>query len=843
MFGWTTQSCNIQAKIDVNGNVAIVHDPEADYAGQKNVVNRVNANTQNYFKVAWDADTGTGKPAIASEADCLALDAAACMYYDDACICDTTLVEGEASTSVLSRDVILSTLFIGAPNAALYADLYTALDCGESDVDVYIKTGASATDCNTLDTDSVFAVVDDYGIQHFIKNMKSDVEIATSGYKFRNPVQFSSLVDPELRDAHHEIDAVIDTYFYHPTHAPFLAHRLIQRFGNSNPSPKLVEAVATAYKTGTYMGIGSGNYGDLGALVAAILLEPETSSVSLTSDPTYGQLREPLVKVVGFLRGMDYNHDSPLTFPLLESLQDKIGQGPYGQPSVFSYFLPEFVPTGPIGGAHLVSPEAQVLSGNKIVELLDGFFTTVKNGLISCNGGFQGHTPGSLGCGKDDGDKSLSYGVLDYVAPGSTVDEMLNDMSLMLTSSRLSAHSFSLIKDFVNDEFNSGDKDKALRIAQQLIATTPAFHTSNLSQNTAEQRQKVEETNVSEEPYRAVIFLMFDGGMNSWNMLVPKANCQDSPAGVDMYQEYRTVRGDQIALDQGSLIGIDATGSNQPCDTFGVNSKFPLAASLYDEGQAMFFANTGVLEEPVNKYNYEGINTRLFAHNHQQREVMKLDIEEEMGESGVGGRMLDALRKNGFKTSSNTVDQSTILASGSPLLNNPIKELSSSSLREFNKYPSVEGMDDTIRSINGIADKTENSVFGETWSTRLIQALDENAELKAIQDNGEFDVTEFNDDESRLDKRFRAVASYMKAREARNVNREVFVINDGGYDHHAVSDDDNLETKLENVNRALEGFKAEMEAQGLWEHVVIVTGSDFGRTLTANSGGGTDHAW
>ena len=222
---------------------------------------------------------------------------------------------------------------------------------------------------------------------------------------------------------------------------------------------------------------------------------------------------------------------------------------------------------------------------------------------------------------------------------------------------------------------------------------------------------------------------------------------------------------------------------------------------------------------------------------------MKLDIEEEMGESGVGGRMLDALRKNGFKTSSNTVDQSTILASGSPLLNNPIKELSSSSLREFNKYPSVEGMDDTIRSINGIADKTENSVFGETWSTRLIQALDENAELKAIQDNGEFDVTEFNDDESRLDKRFRAVASYMKAREARNVNREVFVINDGGYDHHAVSDDDNLETKLENVNRALEGFKAEMEEQGLWEHVVIVTGSDFGRTLTANSGGGTDHAW
>ena len=34
-----------------------------------------------------------------------------------------------------------------------------------------------------------------------------------------------------------------------------------------------------------------------------------------------------------------------------------------------------------------------------------------------------------------------------------------------------------------------------------------------------------------------------------------------------------------------------------------------------------------------------------------------------------------------------------------------------------------------------------------------------------------------------------------------------------------------------------------MKAQGYWDTVSLVITSDFGRTLTANSGNGTDHAW
>ena len=57
---------------------------------------------------------------------------------------------------------------------------------------------------------------------------------------------------------------------------------------------------------------------------------------------------------------------------------------------------------------------------------------------------------------------------------------MLDELSLLLTSSRLSSTNRAIIKANV-EKFSDGDKAKALRIAQQLIAATPEFHSTNLA--------------------------------------------------------------------------------------------------------------------------------------------------------------------------------------------------------------------------------------------------------------------------------------------------------------------------------------------------------------------------
>ena len=56
-------------------------------------------------------------------------------------------------------------------------------------------------------------------------------------------------------------------------------------------------------------------------------------------------------------------------------------------------------------------------------------------------------------------------------------------------------------------------------------------------------------------------------------------------------------------------------------------------------------------------------------------------------------------------------------------------------------------------------------------------------------------------------------------------------------------DDPRFVPRFGEVNYALEEFVAELKAQGIFDNVVIVTHSDFARTLTPNSNAGTDHGW
>eukprot|EP00959_Pyramimonas_sp_CCMP1952_P344368 7212542-Pyramimonas_sp.AAC.1 len=60
-----------------------------------------------------------------------------------------------------------------------------------------------------------------------------------------------------------------------------------------------------------------------------------------------------------------------------------------------------------------------------------------------------------------------------------------------------------------------------------------------------------------------------------------------------------------------------------------------------------------------------------------------------------------------------------------------------------------------------------------------------------------------------------------------------------GFDTHTDLDM-TLEDKFAYLNSALEDFVNEMRGQNIFDSVVLVTASDFGRTLTTN-GMGTDH--
>ena len=303
-FYWTNETCSIQARVTKEGTVAIVHDPNMEINSvladnnQQKVMGLVNSTNINVFKVNWrngvypNIDDNCGNDACTLVGD------------SDECLCEVSV----KNRRLFKRNPTLKLtkyLVHGAPNVAALDDgVYTLSTNSTADVDVYHKNGKTE-----YGKDTIFSFVRNEK-RIFLKNYISRVIVPGSTYEFRNPVSMMSLADPEARDAHYETDAILDHYFHHPNTPSFIAMRLIERFGNSNPSPRYIKAVSTSFSSGKYtkeqknISFGTGKYGDLAATVAAILLDREAKTPSLDADPSAGAFKEPVLKYMGLMRSM-----------------------------------------------------------------------------------------------------------------------------------------------------------------------------------------------------------------------------------------------------------------------------------------------------------------------------------------------------------------------------------------------------------------------------------------------------------------------------------------------------------------------------------------------------------
>jgi hypothetical protein len=335
------------------------------------------------------------------------------LISDGSCLCDTRSVMSRvfASDPESSADA-LNRLYIGAVDPRARIDIsFTSSYNAVTGITTHLIN-------NTYNTDTVFEFYDDKGRLYFLANKASNVQIrdangSYTGFSFRNTPHFMNFIPAEtaLRDAQYESEAVIDHYFYHDNTAPFLSKRLIQRLVNSNPSPRYIKAVSTAFKEGFYEAngkkFGKGKYGDLAATFAAIYLDREARSILLDKDPVQGQLREPILKITSLLRGMQFHSEFPVT-ELSTSVGQNIGQVPYGFESVFSFFLPEFQPYGRIGDASLVSPEGTLLDMPKVIGIVNGLLSITRYGFSQCDGGFGEYWCHSRYYGQN------VYGRIDY---------------------------------------------------------------------------------------------------------------------------------------------------------------------------------------------------------------------------------------------------------------------------------------------------------------------------------------------------------------------------------------------------------------------------------------------
>ena len=835
-FLWTANMCHAtQLQVDKDGQATIVQSSSSDPALQ--------LDSDNAFSVNWER----GSFPSAAVDNCSSL---ACAPHGETCVChlhvETTAVFHDSAV-VPSREQVLSRLAIGsAPpdrfDDGTYVRCQTA-ECGDAqDVEVFTTSMSGGA----FDAATIFRVVVNQSRVLHYRNVESVVHIGGSNasgatYRFRNPPVFMNFVRPTARDAAYETEALLDHLAYHRNTGPFLAYRLIQRLVTSNPSPRYMRAAVLAFRTGSYGDVVySGSYGDLGALVAAILLDREARSATLDADPTYGRLREPLEKLLSLLRSMEFAPHEGREIEL-DRLAEFIGQQNFRSPTVFNFYKPEYVAVGPVMEASAVAPEAELLIASNLFGALNGMSSLITYGLTSC---FDGHGvadsvwfvtpyPGSRRC--NQGTRAVrtgSDGQLSFIPASQASATVVAELDLLLTGGRMHPDIRQTIERRHAEQLAvTNSHGEALRAAQELAVYAPEFHATNWNSKQTATRAAASDPGTSlGRPYKAIIYVFLAGGIDSWNVLVPTCD--------ELYAKYEAKRG-ALTMARPDLLPINVT--DQPCGSFGVHSSMPLFSSMYATGEGLFVTNVGTLIEPLTKETYyqARLPPSIFAHNFAQAAAQEVHAEE-LGyfknPKGVIARMMSQLTQQ--SPSGVPAYKAKLYSAGAARVvtgdRRPISLGNTGDVPTLNRQAALQA------ELTNLTSFVSGSIFAETFSATLEESLRDAVTVKAALNRN----TRNSFSNSKLSRQLKSIAKIINAREELGSERDAFSAVSGGWDHHhgpmPRSKVAGLDTSLTELVRELKEVGA--DGTRAWDGVTIIVASEFGRSIVSN-GVGSDHGW
>ncbi len=153
----------------------------------------------------------------------------------------------------------------------------------------------------------------------------------------------NGLTLPAGQTSAQDLQMALDDIFNHPNVGPFIGKQLIQHLVTSNPSPAYIARVSAVFADN-----GSGVRGDMGAVVQAILTDPEARGDSPAA-ADFGRLREPALFITAMLRSLGGQSDGVLPRNAISAM----GQPMFTPQTVFNFYPPSFV----LPGTETLAPE------------------------------------------------------------------------------------------------------------------------------------------------------------------------------------------------------------------------------------------------------------------------------------------------------------------------------------------------------------------------------------------------------------------------------------------------------------------------------------------------------
>jgi len=274
---------------------------------------------------------------------------------------------------------------------------------------------------------------------------------------------FLGVTVPAGTDGAAALNIALDTLFNHPNVGPFFGRQMIQRLVTSNPTPAYVARVASAFNNN-----GAGVRGDLKAVFSAVLLDEEARGPAGLSQPGFGKLREPIVRLVQWGRSFGIaSARGSWKIGDLSNPATQLGQSPLRSASVFNFFRPGYVPPSTaLSAGQTPAPEFQLVNESSVGGYLNYLQGAIRNGIFVN----APDLPNSVSNAANGYDIAAAYGA--ELALASNAQALVVRLSLLLCAGQLSSASQTLIVNALNATpvtASSSDSARRDRVAAAVL--------------------------------------------------------------------------------------------------------------------------------------------------------------------------------------------------------------------------------------------------------------------------------------------------------------------------------------------------------------------------------------
>jgi uncharacterized protein (DUF1501 family) len=333
--------------------------------------------------------------------------------------------------------------------------------------------------------------------------------------------------------------------------------------------------------------------------------------------------------------------------------------------------------------------------------------------------------------------------------------------------------------------------------------------------------------------HKALVCIFLAGGNDQSNTVVPR-----SGAGYNTYQQARP----SLALPAANLLAIDPSGySGNP---LGLHPSLSAIQPLFNQQRVALMANVGTLAAPITRAQWNAgrstvaVPTQLFSHSDQQG-AWQTGLPDRSSQTGWQGRMGDLLASTYNPGSGVSIAMSVagnnVMQAGNSTVQYQITPNGAVRVAALNGLYGTAAGATAVRQLMSesrthLLENELNRISNRAIATEAVVANATNG----VSAGATFPATG-------LGRQLQMVARMIAARGALGQRRQMFFVQQGGYDFH-----DNLLTdqgnRLRELGDAMAAFYQATSALGVANQVTTFTASDFGRGLQHN-GRGSDHGW